>query len=621
MFRAIIATAAVAIVSLVMPAGVVSRAAVGAEDKPAHTFAFGGENGEQFLLDGRPFQIRGGEMHPSRIPAEYWRHRIRMAKAMGLNAASIYVLWNDHEREEGKYDFSTGSRDLGAFLKIAKEEGLWVVLRPGPYCCAEWDFGGIPTYLLRYPDLKLRTMEDARYTKAVARYLHELAAVVRPHLIANGGSILMVQVENEYGSYQRRDPSYMAWMRDLWIKEGVHGPFFTGDGAGEGFLKNVVLPGAAVGLDPGLNEDHWNIARKMNPGVPVFSSETYPGWLRHWGEGDWQPTDISGTIKFFMDNKKSFGLYMFHGGTNFGFTAGANNGGPGGYQPDLTSYDYGAPVDEQGRATPAYHAFRKQFASYLPKGETLPEIPAPIPTMSIPAIELKYLTNLWANPTKLVATNRPETFESQGQNQGMAIYRTELPPGSKGKLSFAGLNDYAQVFVDGKYLGTLDRCKGQREIEIPEVGNRPVRLEVLVEGMGHINFHIAMEQDRKGIVGDVKLGDTVLKNWQMILFPLNDAWVASLAAKPSPDAARPGGTFFKGTFKLDATADTFLDMSKYEKGMVWINGRNLGRYWKIGPQQRLYCPASWLKVGDNEIVVLDQHLTEPRPIVGADKAR
>ena len=366
---------------------------------------------------------------------------------------------------------------------------------------------------------------------AVERYFRELAKVVRPHLIANGGPILMVQIENEYGSYQRRDHRYMVWLRDLWVKLGVPGPFFTADGAGESFLKNVVLPGVAVGLDSGSTEADWNVARKMNPGVPVLSAETYPGWLCHWGEPFWQPKDVSAAIKFYMENKKSFSLYMVHGGTNYGFTAGANKGGPGLYQPHVTSYDYASPIDEQGRPTPSYHAIRNQLASYLPKGENLPAIPKLIPTMTIPAIQLERWTSLWANLPAPRETERPATFESQGQDQGLAIYRTRLPAGSKGKLSFAQLNDYGQLFVAGKYLGALDRCKGQREIEISDVGGQEAVLDVMVEGMGHINYDIAMEQDRKGIVGDVKLNDAVLTNWQMFLLPLNESWITALPKK------------------------------------------------------------------------------------------
>lgn len=583
-----------------------------APDGKPHSFTFGGPENGQFLLDEKPFQMIGGEMHPARIPAEYWRHRIRMAKAMGLNTVAIYVFWNDHEQQEGKFDFTTESRNIGEFLRLAREEGVWINFRPGPYCCGEWDLGGIPSYLLRYPDIKLRTIQDERYKKAVARYYHELAKIVRPYLAENGGPILIVQIENEYGSYPRRDHDYMVWLRDLWIKEGVKGPFYTADGAGEGYLKGIVIPGVAVGLDTGANEGHFALARRMNPGVPVMSSEVYPGWLRHWGEGNWSPTNVAGLVKFYMDTKKSFSLYVFHGGTNFGFTAGANNGGAG-YQPDVTSYDYGSPLDEQGRPTPAYHALRKQLAACLPTGQTLPEIPAEIPAMQISNIDLARWTGLWEQLPTPVAAQHPAFFESLGQNQGMMVYRTKIPAGGKQRLTMANLHDYAQVFVDGVLIGTLDRRRGQREIDLPQRTNEAT-LEILVEAMGHINFTIAMDSDRKGLYGDVKLGDSSLQNWEMLPLPLKNDWIGNLR-KTTPAPSRPGG-IFKGQFTLDNVADTFLDLSKWKKGVVWINGHNLGRYWSIGPQQRLYCPAPWLKKGENTVFVLDLELTEPQPLDG-----
>ncbi len=580
-----------------------------------HRFSFGGPDNSEFLLDGQPFQIRSGEMHPDRIPPEYWRHRLQMAKAMGLNTVAIYVFWNAHEPEEGRYDFTSPPRDIGEFLRIAREAGVWVLLRPGPYCCGEWDFGGIPTYLLRYPDLKLRTLADAHYAKAAENYLRELAKVVRPHLAENGGPILMLQIENEYGSYPRRDHDYLVWLRDLWVKAGVRGPFYTSDGASEGFLKGVTLPGAAVGLDTGENESHWAVARKMNPGVPVFSSETYPGWLRHWGEGNWSASDVSGLVAFYMEKKKSFNLYMLHGGSNFGFTAGANNGGAG-YEPDVTSYDYGSPIDEQGRATPAYHALRKQLASSLPPGETLPDIPSPIPAMAIPEISLRRWSGLWEQLPAPKAAEAPACFESIGQNQGMMLYRTRIAAGEKRKLSFANLHDYGQVFVDGSLIGTLDRRLGQREVELPACG-KEATLEILVEAMGHINFTIGMDSDRKGIYGEVKLGGVALSGWEMFPLPLADDWAMNLS-KTTSAAARPGG-IFKGRFSLDRVADTFLDLSKWKKGVVWVNGHNLGRFWSIGPQQRLYCPAPWLKAGANDVVVLDLWLTEPQALDGKER--
>lgn len=577
-----------------------------------HRFEFGGPDNSEFLLDGQPFQIRSGEMHPDRIPPEYWRHRIQMAKAMGLNTIAIYVFWNAHEPREGHYDFTSPSRDLGKFLRLAREEGLWVLLRAGPYCCGEWDLGGIPSYLLRYPEVKLRTLADPHYTGAVERYINHLARVVRPNLLAKGGPILMVQLENEYGSYPRRDHAYIVWLRDLWQKAGVEGPFYTSDGAGEGFLKGVTLPGVAVGLDPGQSDKDWAIARKMNPGVPVFSSETYPGWLRHWGERNWSPSDVTGLVKFYLAGKKSFNLYVLHGGSNFGFTAGANNGGRG-YEPDVTSYDYGSPVNEQGRATPAYFALRQELAASLPAGQSLPEIPAPIPTMAIPAIPLERWSSLWEQLPAAKTAEEPQCFEVLGQNQGIVIYRTRIPAGPKRPLSFANLHDYAQVFLNGDLVGTLDRRKGEHSLELPACDADSV-LEILVEAMGHINFTIAMESDRKGIYGDVKLGDAALRQWQMFLLPLSDSWAMAVRRTTSV-GNRPGG-IFKGQFILKATADTFLDLADWHKGVVWVNGHNLGRFWSIGPQQRLYCLAPWLKRGRNTVVVLDLEATRPQALDG-----
>lgn len=574
-----------------------------AQQPAAHSFTFGGPDNSEFLLDGKPFQIIGGEIHPARVPHQYWRHRIQMAKAMGLNTIPIYVFWNDHEREEGKFDFTTDERNLGEFLKLAKEEGMWVVLRPGPYCCGEWDLGGLPWWLLRTPDIKLRC-SDPRFTEPVARYFHELAKVIRPHLCENGGPILMVQLENEYGSYPRRDHAYMLWLRDLWLKEGVKGPFYTADGAGEHFLKGIVIPGVAVGLDPATKEADFTLAHKLNPNVPVMSAEAYPGWLRHWGEGDWKPTDMTGLIKFYMDTHKSFSMYVFHGGTNFGFTAGAN--GP---SPDLTSYDYGAPLNEQGCPTPAYHGYRKQLAAYLPAGQSLPEIPAVIPTMKIAPIKLERWSGIWEQLPAPIKSPQPLCFEALGQNQGMVIYRTRLAPGDKGTLAIT-LHGIATTYLNGVLVKGMD---------IP-ARSEEATLEVLVEAMGHINFQGEMDADRKGILGQAKLNGVLLENWEMLCLPLSDAWAMNMPLTSS-DPFRSGG-IFKGTFTLDAVADTYLDMSKYKKGVLWVNGHNLGRHWSArGPQHRLYCPAPWLKTGLNTIVVLDTELTEPQTVEGMREAR
>ncbi len=574
-----------------------------------HTFALGTS---EFFLDGKPFQIISGEIHPGRIPEEYWRHRIRMVKAMGCNTVSAYLFWNHHESEEGIYDFHTGNRDIARFISTAAEEGMWVLIRPGPYVCAEWEFGGIPPYLLRNQGIKVRCMDPA-YMKAAERYISRLADVLRPFLVTNGGPVLMIQIENEYGSYGN-DRNYLIALKEIWERSGIDVPFFTGDGPTTYMLEAGTLPGCAVGLDSGSSEKDFELARKMNPGVPVFSSETYPGWLTHWGE-DWARPDTAELlreVKFLMDNQKSFNFYVIHGGTNFGFTAGANSGGKG-YEPDLTSYDYDAPIDEQGRATPKYMALRKLIGSYLPKREKLPSIPDPIPAMSFPETDLVPFTSVWNNLPEPVLSVQPKPFEAYGQDYGFMLYSTRLTGHKRGKLTVIDLHDYATVFLDGKYVGTLDRRLGINAIELPQPDSEYPLLEIFTEGMGRINFAHSMI-DRKGITDRVILNGMTLMNWEVRGFPMSDGYVESLEATAT-EMTRPG-VFFRGTLKLDKRADTFIDMTNFVKGFVWVNGHNLGRYWEIGPQTRLYCPASWLKDGENEIIVFDLHKTTPGSVRG-----
>lgn len=616
---AVITSAAILPAQTARPASQASRPSAGPQ-KPAHTFALGASD---FLLDGAPYQIISCELHPSRIPAEYWSHRIRMAKAMGCNTVSVYVFWNYHEPVEGKFDFTTGNRHIAQFTKLVQGEGLWMLLRPGPYVCAEWDFGGIPAYLLKDPELRVRSMYP-RYMQAAERYINALAKVVKPLLVTSGGPILMVQIENEYGSYGN-DRAYMKRLRDVWVAAGINVPFFTGDGPTPYMLEAGTLPGAAVGLDSGSNEKHWELARSLNPGVPVFSSETYPGWLTHWGE-QWQSPSVPNLLKevtFLMANRKSFNFYVAHGGTNFGFTAGANSGGKGGYEPDVTSYDYDAPIDEQGNATPKYRALRDLIAKYLPTGKALPPIPASIPAMAIPSFEMALQASLWDHLPKPIAAVHPRPFEHYDQNQGLMLYRTTLVGRKSGRLEITDLHDYAVVFLDGQRLGTIDRRLGEKSLEIPATSNRSPVLDILVEGMGHINFAHAIV-DRKGITDRVTLAGMTMMNWEIYPLPLSDAWIARVASAPPPS---PGfkflrsGLVFRGTFRVDAPADTFIDMTGYRKGVVWVNGHNLGRYWDIGPQTRLYCPASWLRAGQNDVVVVDLLSTEASPLKGAATLR
>ncbi len=571
-----------------------------------HTFGF---RGQSFVLDGKPFRIIAGEMHPARIPKEYWRHRIQMAKAMGCNTISAYLFWNYFEKEPGIFDFKTGNRDIAEFMRIVKEEGMWLLLRPGPYACAEWDFGGLPPYLLSVPDIKVRCM-DSRYMEAVNRYITALAPIVKNALCTHGGPVIMLQVENEYGSYGN-DRTYMQTLRHVWRSKGIDIPFYTADGPTPYMLEAGSLDSCAIGLDSGGSPADFAQATKKNPLVPSFSSETYPGWLTHWGE-KWarvKTKDLIPEIKFLLDSGKSFSLYVVHGGTNFGFTAGANSGGKG-YEPDLTSYDYDAPITEQGLPTEKYEALRNLIGQYT---GPLPHVPGAIPVIEIPAIDMHVFTSVWDNLPQPVKVVQPKPMEAFAQYQGFMLYRTNLVGHKSGRLGFTDLHDYGLVYLDQKFIGTVDRRLSENSIILPADGVAMPRLDVFVEAMGHINFAQQMI-DRKGITDRATLNGMTLMNWEVYNLPFDEDYIAKLKTS-QPDTSMHL-LFFRGSFSLNATGDTWFDLSGYRKGFVFVNGHNLGRYWNIGPQTRLYCPASWLNKGKNEILVFDLLQTEEKAVAG-----
>ncbi|MBQ2732158.1 MAG: beta-galactosidase, partial [Opitutales bacterium] len=507
--------------------------------------------------------------------------------------------------------------------------GMWVLFRPGPYVCGEWDFGGLPAYLLKEKDAKIRTIKDKNFMAAQTRYLKAIAKVAEPFRAQNGGPILMTQIENEHGSWPRKDPEYLRWLKDFWTKRGFT-PIYMSDGAGDHFLRGMIYPDkdVCIGLDPGQNDGAWRVANKYNPGVPVFSSETYPGWLRRWGEGNWTPTNLSGSIKWFMETGRSFSVFPVHGGTNFGFTAGANNDPRtgGDYHTDLTSYDYGSPINEQGNPTKEYYQYREIIGNALKGKEKLPPIPKPIPSVEIRDFTPRFFANLRDNTETFPFRNGGKFkdapyFEVFGQNQGLAFYRTRVPAGAAGTLDFDGIHDYAHIYLDGKLIATVDRRMKKQPVAVP-AREKASELEIMVEGMGHINYGGKMESDRKGIVGEVRLDGKALKNWTVVPKTLSEKSVSDAKKAEAQDKSVPGG-HFRGTFNLSKVGDTFLDMSKWGKGVLYVNGHNLGRYWSqtmdgkpVGPQLRLYCPAPFLKRGKNVVDVVELELSEPRPIRG-----
>lgn len=579
--------------------------------------SFGGDGGREFLLDGKAFQIRSAEIHPQRVPRAYWRHRIQTAKAMGLNTIAFYVFWNQLEQKDGTWDFS-GRNDIAAFIDLCQEEGMWVLFRPGPYVCGEWDLGGLPTYLIQDEVTPLRNTKNAQFMEAQTRYLEKMAEIAIPRLSRHGGPILMIQLENEYGSYKspHDELAYIEWLKKFWEEKGA-GPFYLSEGSSNHHLR-FVPKGVAVGLDPADRASDMRNALRIAPGVPVFSSETYPGWLRHWGEGNWTPTRKTlDSVRWYMKDGVSFNIFVYHGGTNFGLTAGANSNEQGGnFQPDLTSYDYGSPVGEHGNLTKEYFEYRDIILGALPELKA-PAVPQTPPSMEVAAIRPQHVADFHALSTVSVSGSfdTPPTLESLGQNQGIGIYSTQIPAGPETELTCT-VHDYALVYVGEKHVGTLDRRLGQNKVSIP-AREQNEQLKIVVDTFGHVNFCSYMEKDRKGLIGKVMLGQTEVGSWNVKLMPLTEVPVP--VRKTGHVRAREKGALYRAVLHLDATPqDTFWDMSGWPKGYVWVNGHLLGRYWNIGPQERLYCPAEFLKQGENKIEIMDFHLvtSTPPPVSG-----
>jgi beta-galactosidase len=571
-----------------------------------HTFKIA--NGH-FLLDGKPIMLHSGEMHYARIPKPYWRHRLKMMKAMGLNAVATYVFWNYHEVKPGVWDFKTGNKNLAEYIKIAQEEGLFVILRPGPYVCAEWEFGGYPWFLAKVPEMEIRGYNQ-QFLAATKAYFSQLYGQVKDLLIKNGGPIIMVQGENEFGSYvaQRKDipldehKKYSAAVFQQLKDVGFNDvEFFTSDGSW--LFKGGALPGAL----PTANGE-GNVAKlkdsvnKYNDNKgPYMVAEFYPGWLDHWAE-PFPTQSYKQTAKQtqkYLDGGVSFNYYMVHGGTNFGFTSGANYNNKHDLQPDLTSYDYDAPISEAGWATKKYDTLRQM----LKKADT-PPVPDRIPVINIPHIALTKAVDLEDIKSSLepVTDDNPLSFEQLNQGYGYVWYSKHFTQPISGKLEIKGLRDYAIIYVNGVRVGELNSYYQKYDCDIDVPFN--ATLDIVVENMGRINYGSRIVESTKGIISPVVInGETITGDWNMYKLPM-DVMPDLAKLNNSGKIGRP--TVYQGSFNLSKTGDTFLDMRDWGKGIVFVNGINIGRYWAVGPQQTLYLPGCWLKKGKNDIVIFEQ---------------
>jgi len=589
-----------------------------------------------FLLNGKPFVVKAAEVHYPRIPRPYWEHRIKMCKALGMNTVCIYVFWNIHEQKEGQFDF-TGNNDVAEFCRIAQKNGMYVIVRPGPYVCAEWEMGGLPWWLLKKKDIRLRE-RDPYFMERVKIFEEKVGEQLAPLTIQNGGPIIMVQVENEYGSYGEDKP-YVSEIRDcLRSIYGKELSLFQCDWSSN-FEKNGLDDLTwTMNFGTGANIDQqFRRLGQLRPNAPKMCSEFWSGWFDKWGaRHETRPAkDMVEGMDEMLSKGISFSLYMTHGGTSFGHWAGANSPG---FAPDVTSYDYDAPINEYGHTTPKFWELRKMMEKYN-DGKKMPAVPkAPMSIITVPKFELTEFAPFIAAITKPV-NGTPKTFEEMDMGWGTMMYSTRLPEITSQSVLTGEFHDFAQVFIDKKYIGKIDRVKNEKSLTIPAV-KEGAELVIIVEGMGRINFGRAIK-DFKGIVGDVTLTtekndiEMVLtpKNWMNVAIPddyktaakaldmvkgVNDQVAAGKAKGSIPalaftqgyegskklgDIMKPG--YHRGYFNLKKVGDTFLNFETWGKGQVYVNGHAMGRIWSIGPQQTLYVPGCWLKKGKNEIIVLD----------------
>ncbi|WP_298454545.1 beta-galactosidase [uncultured Prevotella sp.] len=567
-----------------------------------------------FLLNGKPFVVKAAELHYPRIPRPYWEHRIKMCKALGMNTVCLYVFWNIHEQREDQFDF-TGQNDIAEFCRLAQKNGMYVIVRPGPYVCAEWEMGGLPWWLLKKKDIRLRE-QDPYFMERVEKFMAKVGEQLAPLTIQRGGPIIMVQVENEYGSYGEDKP-YVAAIRDIVRKSGFTDvALFQCDWASN-FTRNGLDDLMwTMNFGTGSNiDDQFRHLRELRPDAPLMCSEFWSGWFDKWGaRHETRPAaDMVANIDEMLSKGISFSLYMTHGGTSFGHWAGANSPG---FAPDVTSYDYDAPINEYGAATPKYYTLRETMQKYA--DGKLPSVPkAPAQLISVPKFELKEYVPLSFGIDSVCSARTPLTFEELDMGWGTVVYSTTLPEVAKsGVLTLNGAHDYAQVYIDGRCVGRTDRVRNETTIALPPVKKGSV-MTIVVEGMGRINFGRAIK-DFKGLTGDVAIsadidGDDVtwnLKDWTMRTIP--DSYenaVKALAGGhgdvPSELKLSTRAGYYRGTFNLKKVGDTFLNMEKWGKGQVYVNGHAIGRFWRIGPQQTLFVPGCWLKKGSNEVVVLD----------------
>ncbi|QUW24058.1 beta-galactosidase [Sporosarcina sp. Marseille-Q4063] len=565
-------------------------------------------SGKDLYLNDEKIQLISGAIHYFRVVPEYWEDRLLKLKACGFNCVETYVPWNLHEPKEGEFNFE-GLANIEEFIRIADRVGLHVIVRPSPYICAEWEFGGLPSWLLADSNMKFRTYYEP-YLDKVDNYYDVLLKKLVPLLQTNGGPIIAMQIENEYGSFGN-DKKYLNYIKDSLIKRGIDVLLFTSDGPTDLMLQGGSVEGVLATVNFGSRpKEAFDKLQSYFPNTPNIVMEYWNGWFDHWGEEHHErdPAETAQTFEEMLERGDSVNFYMFHGGTNFGFYNGANFDKV--HQPTVTSYDYDCPISETGDITPKFHAVREAVSKHKDIGELV--LPEPIPKIDYGKVEMTEVVGLFDALDMIsesVQKANPETMEKLGQAYGFTLYRTFLEgPKDEAALTIQEVRDRALVFIDNEYKGVIDRWDNETiSFAVPKEG---VQIDLLVENMGRINYG-PMMNDPKGITEGVRFERQFLFDWTMYPLPMDNLQNLSFS-KLNNEVNKP--TFYKGNFEVEEVGDTFVELPGWVKGFVVVNGFNLGRYWEIGPQETLYLPGPILKKGENEIIIFELHPSENKEI-------
>lgn len=555
---------------------------------------------ESFYLNDEKIQIISGGMHYFRIVPQYWRDRLEKLKALGCNTVETYIPWNLHEKHKGQFDF-TGILDIKKYVETAQELGLMVILRPSPYICAEWEFGGLPYWLLKEDGMKLRCMYEP-FLNHIREYYQELFKVIAPLQITQGGPVIMMQVENEYG-YYGDDTSYLNFLKNLMLENGCEVPLVTSDGPWGDAMDCGKIEGVLqTGNFGSKSKAQFDIIRKKIGDKPLMCMEFWVGWFDFWG-GEHHIGETAAHCQDLEDilSEGHVNIYMFEGGTNFGFMNGSNY-----YErlePDVTSYDYDALLTEDGRITEKYQAFKSIINKYCKTGEC--ELSSTIKSQSFGSYTVTRSADLFSNLKNLTypcESHFPLSMERLDQGYGYILYESTIENlSSLEKIRLWKANDRANIFLDDTPIISLYDRELLQEHEVAATPISNGKLDILMENMGRVNFTPIMEEQRKGIDGGVQINGHLHFGWNIYPLPMEDLSHIDYSIPARPNL--PG--FYEFKVDIDEPADTFIDMESWGKGFVSVNGFNIGRFWEVGPQKRLYIPAPLLKKGQNSIIIFE----------------